>query len=127
MHSAKEAEDYLKALETMMENYTNGSLKASPKFKSRIENSIKIVKSAQKKINKRSKTAQDDFKKLNPDLYFGEDVGETFFGGKVQTAVYLPLGRLSVADKVIKAEHPKIKTESVKQISLAAFKNKKNF
>ncbi len=108
MHDAKEAQEYLTELEAMLKAYNDGSIKASPNYKSRIERSIKIVKSAQKKIAKKSKVAQKEFKELNPDLYFGDDVGETFFGGKVQTAVYLPLGRLSFVDKVIKAYHPKL-------------------
>lgn len=108
MHNAKEAEEYKKELEVLLENYNSGSIKASPSYKSKIERSIRIVESAQKKIAKLSKKAQNDFKKLNPDLYFGDDVGETFFGGKVKTAVYLPLGRLSFADTVIRSYHPKL-------------------
>lgn len=108
MHDAKEAAAYLIELETMLKNYNDGTIKASPSYKSKIERSIKIVKTAQKKIAKLSKIAQNEFKKLNPDLYFGEDVGETFFGGKVRNAVYLPLGRLSFADTVISARHPKL-------------------
>lgn len=108
MHNAKEAQEYKKELEALLASYTNGTIKASPSYKSKIERSIRILETAQRKIAKKSKTAQNDFKKLNPDLYFGDEVGETFFGGKVKTAVYLPLGRLSFADKIIRAHHPKL-------------------
>lgn len=108
MHNAKEAQAYKKELEALLAVYNNGTIKASPSYKSKIERSIRIVEIGQKKIIKLSRIAQNDFKKLNPDLYFGDDVGETFFGGKVKTAVYLPLGRLSFADTVIRAHHPKL-------------------
>ena len=108
MHNAKEAEAYIKELEAMVEERENGTVIASLNYIKRLKNALRIVKSVQKKIVKKSKIAQNDFKKLNPDLYFGEEVGETFFGGKVKTAVYLPLGRLSFADTVIRAEHPKL-------------------
>ncbi len=108
MHDAKEAGEYLAELEAILKACNDGKIKASPNYKSIVKRSIKIVKSAQKKIVKKSNIAKEEFKKLNPDLYFGDDVGETFFGGKIQTAVYLPLGRLSFADKVIKAYHPKL-------------------
>jgi len=108
MHDAKEADAYLSELENILKACDQGAMVASPRFKAGIANSIKIVKSAKKKIAKKSKQAKKDFKALNPNLYFGDDVGETFFGGKVKTAVYLPLGRLSFADTVIKAYHPKL-------------------
>lgn len=50
--------------------------------------------------------AQKNFKKLNPDLYFGDEVGMTYFGNKGK-AVYLPLGKLSFADRIISYWHPK--------------------
>jgi outer membrane protein OmpA-like peptidoglycan-associated protein len=52
--------------------------------------------------------AQQTFKKLNPDLYFGEKAGFTYFGNRGK-AVYLPLGKLSFADKVISVVHPENK------------------
>ena len=55
---------------------------------------------------KRAAKAKRDFKNLNPNLYFGEDVGMTYFGARA-AAVYLPLGKLSFADKVIQYYHPK--------------------
>ena len=65
-----------------------------------------------KRINKRLATkkqeatnAQKTFKNLNPDLYFGEEAGFTYFGNR-NKAVYLPLGKLSFADEVIDYDHP---------------------
>lgn len=52
--------------------------------------------------------AQQRFKKLNPDLYFGEEAGFTYFGNRGK-AVYLPLGKLSFADKVVTVDHPENK------------------
>ncbi|MFX0558564.1 OmpA family protein [Maribacter sp. CXY002] len=52
--------------------------------------------------------AQLTFKKLNPDLYFGEEAGFTYFGNRGK-AVYLPLGKLSFADKVVTVDHPENK------------------
>lgn len=52
--------------------------------------------------------AQKSFKKLNPDLYFGDEVGMTYFGNR-GVAVYLPLGKLSFADQVISSWHPENK------------------
>ena len=52
--------------------------------------------------------AQQTFKKMNPDLYFGDEVGMTYFGNRGK-AVYLPLGKLSFADRVIDVDHPENK------------------
>ncbi len=52
--------------------------------------------------------AQQTFKKLNPDLYFGEEAGFTYFGNRGK-AVYLPLGKLSFADQVVAVDHPENK------------------
>jgi outer membrane protein OmpA-like peptidoglycan-associated protein len=53
-------------------------------------------------------SAQQTFKRLNPNLYFGEDTGFTYFGNQGK-AVYLPLGKLSFADQVIDVYHPENK------------------
>mgnify|MGYP003648292461 FL=1 len=52
--------------------------------------------------------AQQTFNKLNPDLYFGEEAGFTYFGNRGK-AVYLPLGKLSFADRVVAVDHPENK------------------
>ena len=106
LHSKKEAQEFIDAIEKQLEAYNSGTLKASPKYKSRLERFIKSGNLTLRQMAKKAKVAQNDFKKLNPDLYFGDDVGETFFSSRVRSAVYLPLGRLSFADKVIKANHP---------------------
>jgi len=106
LHSKKEAQEFVDAMTSQLEAYNSGKLKASPKYKSRLERFIKSGATTLKQMTKKEKVAQADFKKLNPDLYFGEEVGETFFSSRVRSAVYLPLGRLSFADKVIKANHP---------------------
>ncbi|MDB4293531.1 hypothetical protein N9954_09010, partial [Maribacter sp.] len=106
LHSKREAREFIDAIKSKLEDYNSGTLKASPKYKSRLERFIKSGESTLKKMTKKEKIAQEDFKKLNPDLYFGEEVGETFFSSRVRSAVYLPLGKLSFADKVIRAYHP---------------------
>ena len=93
-------------IKNKLEDFNSGKLKASPNYKKRLERFIKSGESTLKKMAKKEKIAQNDFKKLNPNLYFGDEVGETFFSSRVRSAVYLPLGRLSFADKVIKANHP---------------------
>ncbi|MBD0852554.1 OmpA family protein [Maribacter arenosus] len=52
--------------------------------------------------------AKQSFEKMNPDLYFGDEVGMTYFGNRGK-AVYLPLGKLSFADQVIDMYHPENK------------------
>ncbi len=52
--------------------------------------------------------AKQTFEKMNPDLYFGDEVGMTYFGNRGK-AVYLPLGKLSFADQVIDMYHPENK------------------
>ncbi len=52
--------------------------------------------------------AQKTFKSRNPDLYFGDEAGMTYFGNRGK-AVYLPLGKFSFADRVIAVDHPENK------------------
>lgn len=106
LHSKKEAQEFIDDIKSKLADYNSGKFKASPKYKARLERFIKSGESTVKKMTKKEKVAQEDFKKLNPDLYFGEEVGETFFSSRIRSAVYLPLGKLSFADKVIKAYHP---------------------
>ncbi|MCH3885786.1 OmpA family protein [Tenacibaculum aquimarinum] len=106
LHSKKEVLIFIDSIKNELDKYNSGKIKASPKYKSRLERFIKSGNSTLRKMKKKEKIAQSDFKKLNPDLYFGDEVGETFFSSRVRAAVYLPLGKLSFADKVIKAVHP---------------------
>ncbi|WP_166967515.1 OmpA family protein [Yeosuana marina] len=68
------------------------------------ERILKRLASKKKEVTK----AQQTFKKLNPNLYFGEESGFTYFGNKGK-AVYLPLGKLSFADRVVEVNHPENK------------------
>ncbi len=106
LHSKKEAQEFIDDIKSRLDSYNSGGIKASANYKKRLVRFIKSGESTLKKMIKKEKVAQEDFKKLNPDLFFGEDVGETFFSSRVRAAVYLPLGRLSFADKVINAYHP---------------------
>ncbi|WP_339918283.1 OmpA family protein [Yeosuana marina] len=71
------------------------------------ERILKRLASKKKEVTK----AQQTFKKLNPNLYFGEESGFTYFGNKGK-AVYLPLGKLSFADRVISYWHPENKNNT---------------
>lgn len=116
MHSAKEVQEQKNTLEAMLADYESGKIIASGNYKDKITRSLSILKSVSKKINSKSKEVQNEFKELNPDLFFGHDVGETFFGNKIHTAVYLPLGKLSFADTVISAYHPKLNVNALKNV-----------
>ncbi len=110
MHSEKEAKELLAKLEKVEKDIESGILKVSPRYQRAIKYQKGRVKIYGGSIIKKSKAAKKKFKQLNPDLYFGEEVGQTYIGYK-QTAVYLPLGELSFADKVIKVYHPNLKTK----------------
>ena len=56
-------------------------------------------------VESRAQDARQQFLELNPDLYFGEDAGQTYFGTR-RRAVYLPLGERSFADELVDVEHP---------------------
>jgi len=106
LHSRKEAQVYINNLKNRIDSCKSGKIKASSYYLRRLNRFVRTAESGLKKMNKKEKIAQQNFKNLNPDLYFGEEIGETFFSSRVEAAVYLPLGKLSFADKVIKAEHP---------------------
>lgn len=112
MHSEKEARELLVKLEKTEKDIETGTLKASPRYQRTIKHQKGRVMIYHGSIRKKSKVAKKKFKELNPDLYFGEDVGQTYIG-YMKKAVYLPLGELSFADKVIKAYHPQLKTNNI--------------
>ena len=112
MHSEKEARELLAKLEKTEKDIETGTLKVSPQYQRAIKHQKGRVRIYHRSIRKKSKAAMKKFKKLNPDLYFGEDVGQTYIGYQ-KKAVYLPLGELSFADKVIKAYHPQLKTKHI--------------
>lgn len=68
----------------------------------------KIVQTAQK-IVADGKRAEEEFKKINPSVDYGENVGKSYVGNKKM--VYLPLGELSFADEVMAATYGKGKDD----------------
>jgi outer membrane protein OmpA-like peptidoglycan-associated protein len=115
MHSEKEAEQLLAELEKTEKDIASGALKVSPKYQRTIEHQKKTVKIFRNDFVRKAKAAKKKFQQLNPDLYFGETVGQTYVG-HMRKAVYLPLGELSFADKVVKANHPLLMTQKVKNV-----------
>ena len=108
IHSDKEAITLLKELEQTEAAIASGEIEASSRYKRFITNRRKTVKIYGSAFKTKSKKAMNKFRKLNPDLYFGEEAGTTYVGAGIgATAVYLPLGKLAFADKVISANHPK--------------------
>lgn len=115
LHSVKEADQVLADLEKTENDISSGTLKASPKYQQSIAYRKKIVKIFQRDFARKAKAAKDKFQKLNPNLYFGEEAGETYVG-HMKKAVYLPLGELSFADEVVKANHPLLLTQQVNNV-----------
>lgn len=112
LHSEEEALELFEKLEKTEKEIESGNLKVSPRYQDVIKYRKRIVRIHYRDIKKRSIAAKKKFQQLNPDLYFGEEVGKTYVGHE-KKAVYLPLGKLSFADKVIKAHHPLLKTKDV--------------
>ncbi len=115
MHSEKESKELLAELEETEKAIASGEMKASPRFQRSIKYRKKTVKIFHKDIVRKSKVAKAKFKKLNPDLFYGDDVGLSYVGNLKKT-VYLPLGPLSFADEVVKVDHPKLLTQEVKNV-----------
>jgi flagellar motor protein MotB len=115
MHSEKESEELLAELEKAEKAIASGKMKASPEYQRAITYRKKIVKIFHKDIVRKSQAAKRKFKKLNPDLFYGDDVGVSYVGNLKKT-VYLPLGPLSFADDVVKVQHPLLLTQEVKNV-----------
>ncbi len=115
LHSDKEAEQLLAELEKTESDIASGKIKVSPKYQRTIEHKKKTVKIFQKDFARKAKAAKKKFQQLNPDLYFGEEVGQTYVG-HMRKAVYLPLGKLSFADKVVNVNHPLLMTQQVNNV-----------
>ena len=115
LHSDKEAKQLLVDLKKTESDIAAGRLKASPAYKRTIEGKAKIVRIYKNDLERKAKAAKLKFQKLNPDLYFGEESEATYVGHR-RKAVYLPLGKLSFADDVVKANHPLLKTQEVKNV-----------
>ncbi|WP_178984213.1 OmpA family protein [Winogradskyella helgolandensis] len=115
MHSDKEATELLAELDKTEKDIASGKLKASPKYQRAIAYRKKTVKTYGNQIVRKAAVAKKEFQQLNPDLYFGDDVGITYISSQ-KTAVYLPLGKLSFADKVVKFNHPKLLSQQVNNV-----------
>ncbi len=115
MHSLTEAKELMAKLEAIEKDIASGKLKASPKYQRVIKHRKGMVKIFGNEIIQKATLAKQKFQKLNPDLYFGDEVGNTYIGHQ-KKAVYLPLGKLSFADKVVKVNHPLLMTQQVKNV-----------
>lgn len=115
MHSEKESRELLEEFEATEKTIASGKLKASPRFERDIENWKKTVNIFHKDIVRKSEAAKRKFKQLNPNLFYGDEVGISYVGNQKKT-VYLPLGPLSFADEVINVNHPKLLTQEVNNV-----------
>ncbi len=115
IHSDKEAAELLAELELTEKDIASGKLKASPKFQRSLNYSRYMVRTYHSDFVRKSKEAKKKFQQLNPDLYFGEEAGNTYIGSMKKT-VYLPLGKLAFADEVIEVHHPKLQTKDSKNV-----------
>ena len=109
LHNTEELDKLQKMIETTDLEKMAAENKITEKYAVMQGNEFKrALKRLSYKKSEASK-AQKNFKKSNPDLYFGDEVGMTYFGNKGK-AVYLPLGKLSFADKIISYWHPENET-----------------
>lgn len=115
MHSEKESKELLAELEAIEMSIASGKLTVSPRYQRVIANKKGTVKIFHKDIVRKSQAAKQKFKALNPDLFYGDDVGLSYVGHRKKT-VYLPLGALSFADEVISVNHPELLTQNVKNV-----------
>lgn len=115
MHSEKESKELLTELEETEKAIASGELKASPRYQRFIAHKKNTVKIFHKDIQRKSQAAKRKFKQLNPDLFYGDEVGVSYVGNLKKT-VYLPLGPLSFADEVVHVNHPKLLTQEVNNV-----------
>lgn len=115
IHSDKEATKLLAELNQTEKDIASGKLNVSPEYQRAIKYRKSIVNTFRNEIIRNATVAKKEFQKLNPNLYYGEDVGATYIGQQ-KKAVYLPLGSFSFADKVVKAHHPKLLTQQVDNV-----------
>lgn len=85
---------------------------ASEQFKAALKYRKSNIKFYKADLERKATVAKNKFKKLNPDLFYGDNVGVSYVGNLKKT-VYLPLGALSFADEVIAVNHPKLMTSEV--------------
>ncbi|SDH33767.1 OmpA family protein [Winogradskyella thalassocola] len=115
MHSEKESGELLAELEATEKAIASGKLKASPRYERAITYRKKAVTHFHKNIVRKSEVAKRKFKALNPDLFYGDEVGVSYVGNLNKT-VYLPLGPLSFADEVVQVNHPQLLTQEVNNV-----------
>ena len=115
VHSDIEATKLLAELTKKEQDIESGKLNASPEYQRSIKFNKSIVNTYRNQIVRKATAAKKEFQKLNPNLYYGDDVGVTYIGHQ-KKAVYLPLGSLSFADKVVEAHHPKLLTQQVNNV-----------
>jgi len=108
VHSVQELEAFTQKMETMDVQKMIEEGKVTPAFVKAHTREVKNAKYHLQRKTRKATQAKEAFKALNPDLYFGEDVGMTYFAEQGD-AIYLPLGSLSFVDKVIDHQHPKAK------------------
>lgn len=115
LHSVKEAEQFLAELKMIENEIELGAIKVSPNYQKTIAHQKKNVNIYIRDFIRKSTAARKKFEQLNPELHFGDEVGETYFGD-LRQAVFLPLGKRSFADKVIEATHPQLLIQQVKSV-----------
>lgn len=83
-------------------------------FAKAFKREVRMGKSRINSKTEKATAAEQKFKSDNPDLYFEDGIGMTYFSGK--KAVFLPMGKLSFVDEIIDFYHPKVinQTENVK-------------
>ncbi len=105
LHSTEEIEEFVKMMKDTDLDKMKEEGKITPAFAEKQKREFLSSKFAIEDKEKKAIKAKREFKLLNPDLFFGDEVGMTYFGTRA-TAVYLPLGKLSFADQVVHFYHP---------------------
>jgi len=82
-------------VESLLADTTN-----SAAFRRALSNKTKRQYKRAQSVLKAADTEEQRFKKENPDLFFGENVGQSYLGVK-SSMIYLPLGDASFADEVV--------------------------
>ncbi|NNC44523.1 MAG: hypothetical protein HKN99_01405, partial [Winogradskyella sp.] len=114
LHSENEAKALVKLIEKE-ELKSSNNPQATERFKAALKYNRSGAKIHSDDLKRKSKAAKTKFKKLNPDLFYGDDVGVSYVGNLKKT-VYLPLGPLSFADEIVNVRHPKLMTNDVKNV-----------
>ncbi|MGB5274100.1 MAG: OmpA family protein, partial [Flavobacteriaceae bacterium] len=108
LHSTEEIDEFVKMMKDTDLDKMKEEGKITPAFAEKQKREFASSKFVIADKEKKAIKAKREFKFLNPDLYFGDEAGMTYFGNQGK-AVYLPLGKLSFADQVITVYHPENK------------------